>query len=422
MQFYKIAFCLLLSLQINCLFAQKIATDSLTTDSLIMDTLPLDSLQMDSLAMDTIPILDSIVVIPPLDFAPIETALGVVLPDDYKAFMDTCRLDSSCYASYRSSEWHFWEDSTFVVPTLELRNAKVIGIADVAIAENGADGYLIYQANPSQQLSNKVFTYQKGEGIIDSALLLAEVLYAALTAELIATIEKGGFEQHDISPIMDCVTHLFAYASALRTTEYHTRLAKARNDKSLELFILLHEKGHPLAAHEVADNYFYAAETDIDKVIEWRRKAIDNGNTSDIYELADFIVDNKLELIDEAIKWLEYGIKNDLRREESLLELSRIYMQDIGGKQDFSRGIQYAQLCAALENEHAMADLGYYYWTGAGVEKDIDKAYELMKKANDISRAEWGGVGNWEVHIEALEKEIAKQKKKEELLEKQQRR
>lgn len=94
----------------------------------------------------------------------------------------------------------------------------------------------------------------------------------------------------------------------------------------------------------------------------------------------------------------------------SMLKLSRLYMRGTGGKLDYEKGIAYAEACAKLENYNALSDLAYYYYKGMGVEKDIQKAYDLLVKAENKVKQKTGS-GMWEEFIQQLEAELKKEKK-----------
>lgn len=165
------------------------------------------------------------------------------------------------------------------------------------------------------------------------------------------------------------------------------------------------KKGHPYAAHKLANHYYFQDETDVEKVIKWREKAIEYGSKDDIYELADFIIDYKIEEIDRAVSLLESLLEEQWYKEKSLTKLSRIYMRDTGGKLDYEKGLYYTNEGIKLNNYNAISDLAYYYYKGVGVEKSVQKAYDLLVEAEERITEETGS-GMWGEFIKLLEKEL----------------
>ena len=80
-------------------------------------------------------------------------------------------------------------------------------------------------------------------------------------------------------------------------------------------------------------------------------------------------------------------------------------MRGSGGKKDFAKGLELTQKLADGKNYKAMADLAFYYYQGMGVKKDVKKALELLRIAENLSIEE-SGRGNWEDFIKKLEEEI----------------
>src|SRR5690606_36132626 len=115
--------------------------------------------------------------------------------------------------------------------------------------------------------------------------------------KLIEEIETVGFENQNLGEIETCVGSLFQYAFALNTSEYDDNYSEERNKRALELFFTAAEMGHPEAAHEIADYYYFQENVNVESVIEWRERAIELGSKADIFELADFIIDEKPEEI-----------------------------------------------------------------------------------------------------------------------------
>ena len=193
------------------------------------------------------------------------------------------------------------------------------------------------------------------------------------------------------------------------TNEYDDDFSEKRNNKAIELFFIAAEKGHPEAASEIANYYYYQEKVEKNKVIEWREKAIEYGNKQDVYLLADYIIDEKNEDIDKAILLLESLLIDKLYEESAMLKLSRIYIRGTGGKLNYEKGLEYVRSCAELNNYNALSDLAFYYYNGRGVEKNIQTAYDfLVRSENEM--IEQSGKGSYGDLIIQLKKELETKK------------
>jgi TPR repeat protein len=336
-----------------------------------------------------------------------EKGLDIYLPTDYLRFRGE-QLEASSEIPFRIDIWTFWDLKTANAETIALRQKGMITKNDFAFAKNEYDQYLFYE-NPKKS-STKISLLSGESDIMFYAFSMSEFENYEITQELIESIDTVGFENQDLSKIKDCTGSLFQYAFELNTSEYDDNFSKERNKKALELFFATAEKGHPEAASEIASYYYFQENTDVEKVIEWREKAIQLGKKEERYELADFIIDEKVEEIDKAISLLESMLDDKWYKGRSMLKLSRLYMRGTGGKLDYEKGIAYAEACAKLENYNALSDLAYYYYKGMGVEKDIQKAYDLLVKAENKVKQKTGS-GMWEEFIQQLETELKKEKK-----------
>lgn len=120
----------------------------------------------------------------------------------------------------------------------------------------------------------------------------------------------------------------------------------------------------------------------IHKAIELFKKAADLGNTYAMNKLG-YIYNNNNEVKKNIEKATEYFKKAaDLDDIEGINNLAYMY---INYDKDKKKGIELFTKAANLGNIDAMINLCYMYIEGKGVEKNIDKAKEYLKKAEDLS-------------------------------------
>ncbi|GGG13612.1 tetratricopeptide repeat protein [Pontibacter amylolyticus] len=332
----------------------------------------------------------------------VEMELGMDVPVDYLNYRGE-RINQETKVFFRMENCLFWDLNTSFEHTIKLRNSGTLTKNDFAFAVNEDNEVLFYQN--SKKTSTKISHLDEEYDGTFYAYSLTEFTNYRKTQKLMEEIESVGFVNQDLGEIENCVGSLFQYALALNASEYHDT-SEDRSKKALELFFKAAEMGHPEAAHEIADHYYFQENVDADKVIEWREKAIALGSKADVLELADYIIDEKTEEVDRAVLLLESLLADKWYRERALLRLSRIYMRGTGGKIDQGKGIQYGQECAELGNYNALSDLAFYHYKGRGVDKNLQKAHELLVKAEERI-TEKTGSGMWGGFIKQLERDLA---------------
>ncbi|WP_299701820.1 hypothetical protein [uncultured Pontibacter sp.] len=337
-----------------------------------------------------------------MEIEALEKELGIGIPIDYLNYRGK-QLNHETEVYFRIENWVFWDLDTSFKKTNELRKIGTLTNSDFAFAINAEEQVLFYQG--SKKASTKIFHLDEEGDITFYAFSLTEFTNFGKTQKLIEEIETLGFENQNLGEIESCAGSLFQYAFALNTSEYDDNYSEERNKKALELFFRAAEMGHPEAAHEIASYYYFQEHVDVERVVEWRDKAIELGSKEDIFELADFIIDEKPEEIDKAILLIESLLDEKWYRERALLKLSRVYMKGTGGKLNYERGIEYAEECATLNNYNALSDLAFYYYKGMGVDKDVQKAFDLLVKA-EARVTEKTGSGMWGDFVKHLEKEL----------------
>ncbi len=336
----------------------------------------------------------------------IESALSLSLPPDYKQFVATHGEHGFEYF-FRVDLWRFLSPEKATERTRALRESKAIGEHDFAFASN-QEGQSLFYKHENGALSPKIYHLDEENDWMFYACSIAEFENFEKLEQLTNGISPRKFVDQDLSGIMDYPGSLYYYAMALLVSSYNDQAnAEQKAAKALELFFLAAEQEHPGAANQIASHYYFAEEPDVDKVIEWREKAIAWGSVEDIYELADLLVDERPEEIDQAIALLEGLLDTYWYKSRTSLKLSRIYMKGEGGRLDYEKGIKYAEMCASLDNYNGLSDLAFFYFKGMGVEKNLAKALELLKQAEKLAKDKGIG-GPFEDNIRMVEKELGK--------------
>ncbi len=334
----------------------------------------------------------------------VEDSLAISLPKDYLDMIQSHQMDSMAIA-FQWDIWTFWSLPKVISETQRLRRNKVLDQSDIAVADDGRGSILFGRKRPDWQ-AYKYYWLDREADPTFYLLSLCELTTAEQTERLKRTISATNFRHLDLSEIRHCYGSLYNYAMELYTEEDHHNYARKRNEKAMELFYLVAAMGHPDAAHQIADHFEFQENTEVEKVLEWRRKAVAYGSLRGMYELADFIIDYKKSAIPEAIQLLERLIVEvPGYRARAALKLSRVYMREGWEWTDFDKGIKYVRIARGGGNYNGTADLAFYYYRGKGLEKDVHKALELLKEANQKA-IERLGSGWWDEEIALLEKEL----------------
>ena len=82
-------------------------------------------------------------------------------------------------------------------------------------------------------------------------------------------------------------------------------------------------------------------------------------------------------------------------------------MQGTGGLLNYEKGIQLINSCADNGNYNCKSDLAFFYFKGMGVEKDIQKAFDLLTEANNLI-IEKTGIDQWEKELKMMKKHLEK--------------
>lgn len=330
-----------------------------------------------------------------------EERLLISLPTEYVDF--TGPYDHRAFTFFfKIEDWNFWDLAGAVVENLALRADGTIGADDFAFAQNADKQILLYRK--VHKNATKITLLTNPRDWMFYAFSLSEFIHFRTTQKLIKKIETVGFENQDLKRIEHCTGSLYQYARGLSTSRYEDNYSEARNKKALSLFFQAAEKEHPEAAHALANHYYFGGDMDVDKVIEWREKAIAWGSIEDVYELADFLIRHKPEYMDRAIALLESLLDLEWYEERAWLKLSRVFMR-VKSHANHHKGLEYAEACAKRGDYNALADLAYYYYHGQGVEKDVQKAYDLLVQAEKMIISKTGS-GMWRPFIKQIAKEL----------------
>lgn len=249
---------------------------------------------------------------------------------------------------------------------------------------------------------------------------LSEMFNKGAVQNITRKIASNKIKQYDtyIERYNNCPGSLYWIACALITSEYDDHYSKARNNKALKLFKSIAPLGDPRVCKELAD-YFLFTKNDIEKSLSWRKQSIDNGNIHDLREYADSIIDDAPIHINDALQALHQMQDLNINPGWAYWKEGFIYMKGLGVEKDLQKGFQLTEKAHLLGHPVAKGDLAFFYYKGMGTEKDLQKALELLEEANKISRAKNAQLketseededvqGDYESQIALIKKELKK--------------
>ena len=329
------------------------------------------------------------------------------LPQEYLDFIAPHNGESFSYP-YRTQVLYFWSLDELNPKNESLVQEGRIQVDDMAFA-NTDDGSIIFIKKEKRRPSTKIYHLDEFNSSEFLALSFKQLKYGKITDDLINDLETKDYTQIDLSQIQDSPGSLFEYAFQLQTSIYDDNYSEEQNIKAREIFLAAVEAGHPEAARQLANYHFFKDEVNNKKVILWREKAIELGSKEDRYDLADFLIDYEPKQIKKAIELLEGLLNDHWYKDRAALKLSRIYTRGTGGLKNLKKGIEIIKICAANKNYNCMSDLAFFYYQGMGVEKNIQKAYDLLVEADKIATKKFNP-GAFDAQLKMLKKELENQK------------
>ena len=128
-------------------------------------------------------------------------------------------------------------------------------------------------------------------------------------------------------------------------------------------------------------------DVDVEKAIEYFKKAYELGNSAAAYRIGALYYEGKLLPKDykKAIEWFNKGVEKN--GTWSMLSLYWIYDTDNPDTKDLhddNKAYNLLKKAMSHGNGNAYDKLGYWYTLGKCVEKDDQKAFELYKKAAEL--------------------------------------
>lgn len=263
-----------------------------------------------------------------------------------------------------------------------------LGQQYTAVAANISQSCLYRRTGDPLSLDTRLYLIDQDRVALHS-FSLQELINRAGVQKQAAALGEGKLK--DYRPLLEeyasCPGSQYWIANEMTQAVHDERAPREWENVSLDLYRQLAENGDARACHELANHYYFNA-GDKDAVIKWRQLAIAGGQSDDLGELADFIIDEYPEKIGLALDALHAMQQYNMKAAEALWKEGDIYTKGIGGlPPDPQRGVALVQKASDLGHTAAKADLAFnYYYRGVGVSKDPRKALALLQEANEASR------------------------------------
>lgn len=257
----------------------------------------------------------------------------------------------------------------------------------ISLASNVDQQWLYRLASEPVSLDTRIyFLDERGTSLKNFSL--SELINKKDIYKITSKMREGRIKEYQ--PLLDeyatCPGSLYWIASELSLAVYDERGTEELEKVSLQVFTQLAEKGDARACHEVANHYYFNT-SDQDEVVKWRLLAIEGGETEDLKQLADFIIDEYRQKIGLALDALHTMQQYHLHEAWALWKEGQILMEGLGGVEpDPVRGVALLQKSGGLGHAVAKSSLASYYYEGKGVPKDLHKALQLLIEANEASK------------------------------------
>ena len=264
---------------------------------------------------------------------------------------------------------------------------QILGQQYVSVAANISQQYLYRRANDPIGPQTRIYFIEEGRIALHN-FSLRELINRKDLIKVAASMREAPLKEYQswIDKYASCAGCLYWIVLELSLAVYDERAPQEWDTVSLALFKQLADGGDARACHELANHYYFNT-AEKDEVIKWRQRAIAEGESEDLKELADFIIDEYPEKIDLALDTLHTMQQNNIQAAWAWWKEGHIYIKGIGAvKPDLQRGIALIEKASELGHAVAKGDLGHYYHKGIGVPKDLHKALALLEEANEASR------------------------------------
>lgn len=153
--------------------------------------------------------------------------------------------------------------------------------------------------------------------------------------------------------------------------------------RAIQLFQEAAKKDYATAQNNLAVCYLQRLAGTLEEGVYWLTKAAENGESDSWENLARCYLEGvgTEKNPAQAVYWLEKAEKNSVWAKSNL---GRIYVDGVYVQQNLTRGISLLSEAVKENDSEAMLHLGACYYTGTGVEKDIDAAVVLFRKSAQL--------------------------------------
>ncbi len=264
---------------------------------------------------------------------------------------------------------------------------EVLGKQFISLASNAHQQFLYRLSNDPLTIDTHIFLIDE-RGTALNNFSVCELLNKKDIYKITSKMREGKIK--DYQPLIEqygnCPGSLYWIALELALAVYDERGSEEIDQVSQQLFKDLAEKGDARACHELANHYYFNT-SEKDEVIKWRTLAIEGGETADLKELADFIIDEYPAKIELALEKLHLMEQYNINAAWAYWREGAIYRTGIDGiGPDLTRAFSLTQKASELGYTAAKSDLAFCYYEGTGVAKNLEMALQLLTEANEASR------------------------------------
>jgi TPR repeat protein len=156
-------------------------------------------------------------------------------------------------------------------------------------------------------------------------------------------------------------------------------------EKAIQYFMKAAVQGHPQAENEIGNAYYYGSgmPKNMPEAEKWYQMAVQQGEPNAMVGLSQIYFDKGR--IDEAIQLISKSAS--LGNAVAMDNLAFCYMEGKGIKVDKEMAVYWLKKSVDCGYAKAFANLAYCYMRGEGIERDYKKMFELYKKGAELGDA-----------------------------------
>jgi hypothetical protein len=271
--------------------------------------------------------------------------------------------------------WSFKDHTPLVIG-----NKKFISIAE-------SESNCLLALDPNEGIEKSVVLFIEEDEWNFFALSLMELFHRKELIKINKKISRNrnlDFETY-LQDYKACYGCLYWIASGIYTSVFDGKKhSPERNKKVIPILSAIGAIGDPRACNDLA-SYYTMEEESPEMVLKWKLKSLLWGDNLDKRKVADFILEERHDHIDLAVKLLEEMRASNYSVPWTYWQEANIYLKGINVEKDLPKGLKLLKAAVDMDYALAMADYSYFLHNGIGIKQNKAAALEMLERANVLN-------------------------------------